>query len=241
MRDNDSAIAALTPALPRLPEGAGATTAPLRRAHVRALVLAGAFLVYASANAVVPVASELRAAVGLGGSGAAIFLQPFAVGFGLGSVVWLLGARAGAARVVLPLSLVLGAAAGVLLTVAAVPEAAVVARVLAGAAAAGYPAAAQALIADTVAADRRARGLGGFIACVVAGSFAGQAIAGAVADAASARVAIALVCVAAPAACAWPWRARCHPPPLRRARNASRRPGSPASWAASGRCWSSRS
>ena len=75
------------------------------------MLLTGAFLVYASANAPVPVATELRHALGLTGSSAAIFLLPFAVGFGAGSFLWFVAARERAARLLLPGSLALMAAA----------------------------------------------------------------------------------------------------------------------------------
>ena len=59
---------------------------PLLPTRAYALLLAGAFLIYASANAPVPVATELRADLGLSGSSAAIFLLPFAIGFGAGQL-----------------------------------------------------------------------------------------------------------------------------------------------------------
>ena len=139
-----------------------------------ALLLAGAFLVYASANAPVPVATEFRADLGLAGSSAAVFLLPFAIGFGLGSFLWFGAARDRAPGLLLPLSLVLVAA--------------------------GYPAVAQAVITRTVAPAARGRMIGGFVMAVIAGRFIGQALVGALAEWSSPAVALAAVCVLAPVA-----------------------------------------
>src|SRR5690606_14387139 len=81
-----------------------------RPALVYALLLAGAFVVYASANAVVPVAAELRRALDLGEGGAGILLGPFAIGFGVGCFLWFAVARHHAPRALLPLALALAAA-----------------------------------------------------------------------------------------------------------------------------------
>ena len=167
-----------------------------------ALLLAGAFLVYASANSLVPVAAEVRAELGLEGSGAAIFLLPFAAGFGVGSVLWLALARRRSPRVLLPLSLAAGALASAALPFTRSPEIAVTARVLIGVASAGYPSVAQAVISRAAAPESRGRMIGAFVVAVVAGSFVGQAAAGALADLLSVDAAIGLVCVAAPLAVA---------------------------------------
>lgn len=179
-----------------------------------ALLLAGAFLVYASANSLVPVAAEVRAELGLDGSGAAIFLLPFAVGFGAGSVLWLALARRRSPRVLLPLSLGAAAAASAALPLVRSPELAVTARVLIGVASAGYPSVAQAVISRAAAPESRGRMIGAFVVAVVTGSFVGQALAGALADLLSVDAAIVLVCVAAPlavAAALW-WRLPDDPP-----------------------------
>lgn len=149
-----------------------------------------------------PVAAELRSGLGLSGSGAAIFLLPFAIGFGAGSFLWFALARRRSPRLLLPSSLGGLAAAGALMIVVHEPAVAVVSRFAVGVAAAGYPAAAQAVITRGVAAAARGRMIGGFVAAVVAGSFIGQALAGGIADLASVDVAIGLVCVAAPLAVA---------------------------------------
>ncbi|HTI32637.1 MAG TPA: MFS transporter [Miltoncostaea sp.] len=167
-----------------------------------AVILAGAFAVYAAANAVVPLAAELRDQVGLGAGGAGPFLAPFALGFGIGSVLWFAGARARAPHVLLPAALAGTAAAGVLLVVAGSLPLAAAGRVLAGACAAGYPAVAQAVLASSAAPGRRGRAVGGFVVAVVLGSFGGQALAGGLAAVVPARAAIALVCVVLPLACA---------------------------------------
>lgn len=188
-----------------MPENDSATK---RRAHplpprsspaaIYTLLLAGAFLVYAAANAVVPVAGELRAELGLSGSGAALFLLPFAAGFGVGSFAWFATARHRSPRLLLPLSLAIVAAASVPLLFPMSAEVAVAARFVVGLGAAGYPAVAQAVITRAVAPAARGRMIGGFIMAVVAGSFAGQAIAGAVADLVSVDAGLALVCIVAP-------------------------------------------
>ena len=181
---------------------------PLFPRGTYALLLVGAFLVYASANAPVPVATELRHTLGLTGSSAAIFLLPFAVGFGAGSFVWLVAARDRASRLVLPSSLILMAVASLPLPFATTPSVAVGSRALVGAAAAGYPAAAQAVISRSAPAHERGRMIGGFVMAVVAGSFIGQAVIGVAADALSAGVALTLVCVLAPTTAAISlWRA----------------------------------
>lgn len=183
-------------------------SATLRSAHALphttyALLLAGAFLVYASANAVVPVASELRASLGLAADGgAALFLGPFAVGFGVGCFAWFAVARHGRPRVLLPVALAVAAAGAVPLVMVDEPWVAVAARALTGLGAAGFPAVAQGVIAAGVPEAVRGRMIGGFVMAVVAGSFAGQAIVGALADAASVDVALAVVCVVAPSAAA---------------------------------------
>jgi YNFM family putative membrane transporter len=167
-----------------------------------ALLLAGAFLIYASANALVPVAAEARAQLGLEGSSAAIFLLPFAAGFGVGSVLWLAAARRRSPRLLLPLSLAAGALASLALPFTSSPEVAVVARILVGIASAGYPSVAQAVISRAAAPETRGRLIGVFVVAVVTGSFVGQALAGALADWLSVDAAIVAVCVAAPLAVA---------------------------------------
>ncbi len=159
-------------------------------------------MVYASANAVVPIAAELRAALDMDDGGAGIFLGPFAVGFGVGCFAWFILARHRPARLLLPLALGLTAAGAVPLVVMDVPSVAVGARVLTGLGAAGYPAAAQAVIAAGAGPSARGRMIGGFVMAVVSGSFVGQAIVGALADATSVEAALAVVCVLAPAALA---------------------------------------
>jgi predicted MFS family arabinose efflux permease len=194
MSGEDSAIVAPRP--PLLP----------RRTY--ALLLTGAFLIYACANAPVPVATELREGLGLSGSSAAIFLAPFAVGFGLGSLLWFVAARHRPARALLPLSLVLVAAASVPLLAASSLGLTVGARVVAGVAAAGFPAVAQAVITRAVPPAARGRMIGGFVMAVIAGSFLGQAVVGAVAEWSAPAVAVAAVCVVAPLATALAlWRA----------------------------------
>lgn len=167
-----------------------------------ALLLAGAFLVYASANSVVPVSAEIRAGLGLSGSGAALLLLPFAAGFGAGSFLWLAVARRRPPRLLLTVSLAAVAASSLAMLLVGEPAAAVTARFAVGVASAGYPAAAQAVITDGVAAHARARMIGGFVAAVVAGSFIGQAVTGALADLFSVDAALLVVCVAAPSAIA---------------------------------------
>jgi len=167
-----------------------------------AVLLAGAFLVYGSANAPVPVAAEMRAALGLGPGGAAVFLLPFAAGFGAGSLLWFALARRRAPRLLLPLSLAGTAVASVPLLVTGSPELAVAARVLVGAASAGFPAVAQAVIGHGAPPAARGRLIGGFVAAVVAGSFGGQAVTGALADLISVDAGIGVVCVAGPLAVA---------------------------------------
>lgn len=157
---------------------------------------------YASANAPVPVATELRAAAGLTGSDAAVFLLPFAAGFGAGTLAWLAAARHRAPRAVLPLSLGLVAAATVPALLVPAPAATVASRVAVGLASAGYPAVAQSAITRAAAPARRGRLIGGFVMAVVAGSFLGQALVGGIAQVAGARAALAAVCVAAPLAAA---------------------------------------
>ncbi|HWH15341.1 MAG TPA: MFS transporter [Miltoncostaeaceae bacterium] len=171
-------------------------------ARLYAVLLGGAFLVYASANAPVPVAAELRAGLGLGPGGAALFLLPFAAGFGAGSLIWFALARGRSARVLLPLALALGAAGSALLVAAQDPAVAVAARVVVGAASAGYPAVAQAVISMGTPVAARGRLIGGFVGAVVAGSFLGQAVTGALADLAGVGAALTVVCVAAPLATA---------------------------------------
>lgn len=181
---------------------------PLLSRPVYSLLLAGAFLIYASANAPVPIATELRAGLGLAGSSAAIFLLPFAVGFGAGSFLWFAAARNRASRALLPLSLVLMAVASLPLLFTGSPSVAVIGRALVGVAAAGYPAVAQAVISRSVPSHARGRMIGGFVMAVVAGSFIGQAVVGGVADAISTEAALGLVCVLAPVATAIAlWRA----------------------------------
>jgi MFS transporter, YNFM family, putative membrane transport protein len=193
---DDSAIAIRARALP---EPAAATALS---GGAFAVVLAGAFAVYATANAVVPIATELRAAVGLGAGGAGPFLAPFALGFGSGCVLWYLLGRDRPARLLLPASLAGTAAAGIAVVAAGSLPVAAGGRALAGAAAAGFPAAAQALIASAVAPERRGRMVGAFVMAVVLGSFAGQALAGGLGEAMPATRVMAVVGVALPLACA---------------------------------------
>ncbi len=171
---------------------------PLLSRGTYALLLAGAFLIYASANAPVPVATEIRAGLGLHGSGAGVFLLPFAVGFGLGSFAWFGAARHRAPRLLLPSSLLLAAAGSAALLLSGSPSAAVGARVVVGVASAGYPAVAQAVIARGVRPAARGRMIGGFVMAVIAGSFIGQALVGLIAEWSGAAVALAVVCVVAP-------------------------------------------
>ncbi|HMM49335.1 MAG TPA: MFS transporter, partial [Miltoncostaeaceae bacterium] len=181
------------------------------------LLLAGAFIVYASANAVVPIAEELRALLGRAPGGAGVFLAPFATGFGIGCLVWFLLARTRPARLVLPLALAVTGLGG-LLSVLALGEGGMMwGRLLAGLGAAGYPAAAQALIATGAPSARRGQMIGGFITAVVAGSFIGQALVGALAELSSARLALVVVCTIAPALAALAlWRALPAAPDARR-------------------------
>ena len=184
------------------------------------LLLAGAFLIYASANAPVPVATEIRADLGLSGSGAAIFLLPFAAGFGVGSFLWFGAARDRAPRLLLPLSLALVAAGGLPLLLATSPALTVGARFVVGIASAGYPAVAQAVITRAVAPAARGRMIAGFVMAVVAGSFIGQAIVGGIAELSSAATALAVVCVIAPllvASLLWRGMPAAAPPPAPRA------------------------
>lgn len=188
MRSDDSAIR--TSAHPLLP----------RRAY--ALLLAGAFLIYGSANAPVPIATELRADLGLSGSSAAIFLLPFAIGFGVGSFLWFGAARHRAPRLLLPLSLALVAAGSLPLLFATSPSLTVGARIVVGIGSAGFPAVAQAVITRAVPPSGRGRMIGGFVMAVIAGSFVGQAIVGALAEWSTPALALAAVCVVAPLATA---------------------------------------
>jgi MFS family permease len=165
-------------------------------------VLAGGYLVYASANAVVPLAAELRAQLGLGGTGAAVFLVPFAVGFAAGVPLWALFAGRWPAIRTMVVALLAASVGGFLVAMTARPEVAVAARVLLGVAAAGYAPAAQAFVADAVEPARRGRALAGFVAAVVAGSFAGQATAGVLGDAIGARSALLVLTALLPAAVA---------------------------------------
>jgi len=195
--------------------GTGAHPSPRRRspAAIYALLLTGAFLVYAAANAVVPVAAELRAELGMSGSGAALFLLPFAAGFGVGSFVWFATARHRPPRLLLPLALAVVAVASVPLLFPTSVEVAVAARFVVGLGAAGYPAVAQAVITRAVSPAARGRMIGGFVMAVVAGSFAGHAITGAIADLVSVDAGIALVCTVAPLLTAVAlWRALAHTP-----------------------------
>lgn len=183
-------------------------TALDRRAY--ALILLGAVLIYTSANAPVPIAAELRAAVGLGGDDAALFMVPFAVGFGLGCILWFAAARRAGPRVLPPLALALAGLANLALVAADSAAAAGAARFAVGLASAAFPAAAQALISR---APTRARGrlLGGFGAAVVAGSVAGQAAVGMLADLRSAAFALTIAGVVAPLCCAVALRATLPP------------------------------
>lgn len=171
---------------------------PAARPGLLPALYAGAFLVYASANAPVPIVTELRGRVGMGPGGAAIFLIPFAAGFGAGCVAWLLAARRASPRVALPVALGAGAAASALFLATDSAAVAVTSRAALGAAVAGYPAVAQAVVSRVAEPARRGRLIGGFIAAVVAGSFAGQALVGAGADLLSPAAALLGVCVAAP-------------------------------------------
>lgn len=162
-------------------------------------MLAGGFLAYASANVVVPLARELRGLFGLTGADAAVFLLPFAAGFALGIPLWFAIGRRWPNGLIMVLSLIGSALAGLAFILAQDATAAVVARVALGLAVSGYPPAAQAFVADRAPVDRRGRALAGFVAAVVAGSFGGQALAGALGDVLGVRPTLALVGVAAPA------------------------------------------
>jgi predicted MFS family arabinose efflux permease len=162
-------------------------------------VLAGGFLVYASANVVVPLARELRGLFGLSGADAAVFLLPFAAGFAVGIPLWFAVGRRWPNGLIMVLSLIGSALAGLAFIVAQDATAAVVARVALGLAVSGYPPAAQAFVADRAPVERRGRALAGFVAAVVAGSFGGQALAGVLGDVMGVRPALALVGVVAPA------------------------------------------
>jgi len=103
---------------------------------------------------------------------------------------------------VLSLALAVTAAGGVIVAIATDAAVMSAGRVLAGLGAAGYPAVAQAVIANGTDPAARGRMIGGFITAVVAGSFAGQALVGLLADAATPRTALVVVCRLAPAAAA---------------------------------------
>lgn len=163
-----------------------------------ALLLVGAFLIYASANSPVPIAGELRSAVSLTGEDAGLFMLPFAAGFGAGCLLWFAVARHAPPSVLLPLALSLVAAGNIMVTVAGSPAVAGSARFTVGLASAAFPAATQAIIAH--AAPRRLRGrmIGGFAAAVVAGGVLGQAVVGALADLTSVDTSLVAVCAVAP-------------------------------------------
>lgn len=127
-----------------------------------------------------------------------MFMLPFAVGFGVGCLVWFALARHRSPRLLVPLALVLVAAATAVLLVAESPAVAAVARCLVGVASAGFPAASQAVIADGAGLRTRGRLIGGFAAAVVAGGVVGQATIGGLADLISTRWALAIVAIAAP-------------------------------------------
>ena len=176
-----------------------------------ALLLAGAFLVYASANSPVPVAAELRAQIGLTGGDAAVFMLPFALGFGVGCLGWFAFARHRSPRVLIPLALALAATATGVLLMAGTPAVAGGARFFVGMASAGFPAASQAVIAGGAGPRTRGRMIGGFAAAVVSGGVVGQAAIGGLADLISTRWALAIVGVAAPLATALALRATLAP------------------------------
>lgn len=178
---------------------------------VYALMLLAAFFLYATAGAPVPIAAELRAQVGLDGTDASLFMLPFAAGFAVGCLLWFALGRHAPGRVLLPLSLALVAVASAGLLLAGSPAVAAGARALVGVASAGFPAATQAAIAGAVAPQARGRMIGGFAAAVVVGGVVGQAVVGVLADLTSARIAVAVVCVAAPLAVAAGLRAALRP------------------------------
>jgi MFS transporter, YNFM family, putative membrane transport protein len=162
------------------------------------LLLAGAFLIYASANSPVPIAGELRAGVGLRGEDAALFMLPFAAGFATGCIGWFLTARHSSPSTLIPLALSLVAVGTVLLVSSGTPEVAAFARFTIGLASAAFPAATQAFISHAVPVRLRGRLIGGFAAAVVAGGVLGQALVGVLADLASAGAALLVVCTVAP-------------------------------------------
>ncbi|MEQ8834023.1 MAG: MFS transporter [Miltoncostaeaceae bacterium] len=172
-----------------------------------ALILLGAFLVYTSANAPVPIAGELRASLSLTGDEAALFMVPFAVGFGIGCVMWFLVARQAGPRVLPPLALSLIGVANLIVVVADTTATAGTARFAVGLASAAFPAAAQSLISQAAAPGVRGRMTGGFGAAVVSGGVLGQTAVGALADLRDAPTALTILCGIAPLVCAVALRA----------------------------------
>jgi len=162
------------------------------------LLLAGAFLIYASANSPVPIAGELRAGVGLGGEDAALFMLPFAAGFATGCIGWFITARHSSPSTLIPLALALVAVGTVLLVASGAPGVAGFARFAIGLASAAFPAATQAFISQGAPLHLRGRLIGGFAAAVVAGGVLGQALVGVLADLSSAGAALIAVCAVAP-------------------------------------------
>lgn len=167
----------------------------------------GAFLVYTSANAPVPIAGELRAGLSLSGDEAALFMVPFAVGFGLGCVMWFLVARQAGPRVLPPLALSLIGVANLVVVVADTAGTAGAARFAVGLASAAFPAASQSIISQAAAPGMRGRMTGGFGAAVVAGGVLGQTAVGALADLRDAPTALTVLCGVAPLVCAVALRA----------------------------------
>ncbi len=149
--------------------------------------------------------------IGLTGGDAAVFMLPFAVGFGVGCLAWFAVARHRSPRLLVPLALVLVAAATGVLLVADAPAVAGGARFLVGVASAGFPAAGQAVIAEGVGPRTRGRMIGGFAAAVVSGGVVGQAAIGGLADLLSTRWALAIVGIAAPSLTALALRATLMP------------------------------
>jgi len=149
--------------------------------------------------------------IGLTGGDAAVFMLPFAVGFGVGCLAWFAVARHRSPRLLVPLALVLVAAATGVLLVADAPAVAGGARFLVGVASAAFPAASQAVIAGGAGPRTRGRMIGGFAAAVVSGGVVGQAAIGGLADLLSTRWALAIVGIAAPSLTALALRATLMP------------------------------
>ena len=171
-------------------------------------ILVGAVCAYGVASFPSALAGELAAGIGTAGD-PALTTVPFCAAFAAGFVFWGRLADRRGAWLVLVLALLGTAVAGVALVSAQGTGSLIAARIAAGAFAAGYPPAAQALLAARGGTARAGRSIGGMFIAVVIATLIWPLLADLLAAGVGWRAAAATLGVVLPAAAAaWLWHLR---------------------------------